>query len=803
MAGTPSSHGASSGGSSPGRSSSGRVSIGRRAARAGWITTCLALTAAVLAACNMTSMLGQSGNEPPDAMDRVRATNLEPRFPAPEATVNTGPKSGARASSYYGTAVPEVAAVVPTASGGGEGFELNFENTPVATVAKVILGDILGLGYTIDPRVQGTISLASGRPVPKGDILFVLENALRASNVALVRETAGYRLVPAAEAVGSGNVDHAVDGNRPEAGYGVTAIPLQHASVQTVTKLLDTFAMKAGSIRSDPARNILIVLGTGAERRAAVETVLSFDTDWMRGQSVGIYPVHNSPPESMITELEKIMDSGDGGLGQGMVKFQAVSRLNAILVVSRKPEFLRTAATWISRLDNSELASTGVKVYRVRYGDARQLARLLNEVFVGGSAASSLDSAANQLAPGGGSATLSSTERLTGGAGSPTTSGLPTPTVSAGPSGASGALGGSGSPLTPGSGAPATFASRASAVAGGFGESLAGSRGAFGAGAAGGTGTLTGVRITPDVINNALLIYASADNYRIIERTLSQLDRPPLQVAIDLTIAEVTLNDQLNYGVQFFLESAKLGFPIDSGSVINSAAGAVLGQTLPGFNLLVGNAALPRLVINALHDFTDVRILSNPSLVVVDNQSATLQVGNQVPITTGSATVLSTSNTVVNTISYQNTGIILHVAPRINSNGRVLLDVEQEISSVDPTSATGTLTPTLTQRKVKSTISIMNGQTVLLAGLISDSQSRSRNGIPGLDQLPAIADVFTQNQKQIQRTELIIFIRPQIIRDGVDAAVVAEELRSKMKGSKIGSVTPPGAVAPRAPRIVQ
>ncbi|MGA2125476.1 MAG: type II secretion system secretin GspD [Xanthobacteraceae bacterium] len=776
-------------------------------ARAGWVAACLALTAAVLAACNnMTSILGQSGlgqsgNEAPDAMDRVRAADLEPRFAAPEPTVRTGPKSGARASSYYGSTVPEAAAVVPTPSG-GEGFELNFENTPVATVAKVILGDILGVGYTIDPRVQGTISLASGRPVPKGDILFVLENALRASNVALVHETAGYRLVPVAEAVGSGTVDHAVDGNRPEPGYGVTAIPLQHASVQTVTKLLDTFAMKAGSIRSDPARNILIVLGTGAERRAAVETVLSFDTDWMRGQSVGIYPVHNSPPEPMIAELEKIMDSGDGGLGQGMVKFQAVSRLNAILVVSRKPEFLRTAATWISRLDNSELASTGVKVYHIRYGDARQLARLLNEVFVGGSGGSSLDSAANQLAPGGGSASLSSTERLTGGAGSPTTSGLPTPTVSAGPSGASGGLGGSGLGAggAQGSGSPASFASRASAIPGGFGETLAGARGGPGAG---GSGTLTGVRITPDIVNNALLIYASADNYRIIERTLSQLDRPLLQVAIDLTVAEVTLNDQLNYGVQFFLESAKLGLPIDSGSVINSAAGAVLGQTLPGFNLLVGNAALPRVVINALHDYTDVKVLSNPSLVVVDNQSATLQVGDQVPITTGSATVLSTSNTVVNTISYQNTGIILHVSPRINANGRVLLDVEQEISSVDPTSATGTLTPTLSTRKVKSTISIMSGQTVLLAGLISNTQSRSRSGIPGLDQLPAIGDVFTQNQKQTQRTELIIFIRPQIIRDGADAAVIAEELRSKMRGSKIGSTHPPGAVVPRAPVVVQ
>jgi len=763
----------------------------------------LALCTAMLAACGniASTALGPSGNEPPDAMDRVRGTNLEPRFPAPEANVN-GSKSGPRASSYYGTAAPITVEAATTTASRGEGFELNFENTPVATVAKVILGDILGVGYTIDPRVQGTISLASGRPVPKNDVLFVLENALRASNVALVRETAGYRLVPAAEAVGTGSVDAVVDGSRPEAGYGITAIPLQHASVQTVTKLLDSFAMKAGTIRADPARNILIVQGSGAERRAAVETVLSFDADWMRGQSVGIFPVHNSPPEPLIAELEKIMDSGDGGLGQGLVKFQAVSRLNAILVVSRKPEFLRTAATWISRLDNSELASTGVKVYRVRYGDAHQLARVLNDIFVGGSGSSSLDSPANQLAPGGGSTTLSSTERLTGGAGSPTTSGFPTPTAPISPGGSPGGPGSPfGSASSQGSGAAATFAGRASLLPGGFADQLSGAHGALGAG---GSGILPGVRITADVVNNSLLIYASPENYRIIERTLSQLDRPQLQVAIDLTIAEVTLNDQLTYGVQFFLESAKVGAPVDTGSILNSAAGAVLAQTLPGFNLLIGNAALPRLVLNALHSFTDVKILSNPSLVVVDNQPATLQVGDQVPITTGSATVLSTSNTVVNTISYQNTGIILHVTPRINTNGRVLLDVEQEISSVSPTSQPGTLTPTLSTRRVKSTISIMTGQTVLLAGLISDTQSRTRNGVPALDQLPAIGDLFaTQNQKAIQRTELIIFIRPQIIRDSVDAAVVAEELRAKLRGSKIGSTNPPGAVSPKAPQVVR
>jgi general secretion pathway protein D len=314
------------------------------------------------------------------------------------------------------------------------------------------------------------------------------------------------------------------------------------------------------------------------------------------------------------------------------------------------------------------------------------------------------------------------------------------------------------------------------------------------------------VRITADTVNNAVLVYANEENYRVIERALNQLDRPQLQVAIDLTIAEVTLNDNLNYGVQFFLNSKDVGYSNpDKGSFINTAGvGNILGQTFPGANLLIGSQLQPRLIINALHGYTDVKVLSNPSLVVVDNQVATLQVGDQVPVSTGSATVLSANNTVVSTIDYKNTGIILRVQPRINSNGSVLLDVDQEISNVAENSTSGSLTPTLSERKVKSSIMVNSGQTVLLAGLIGESQNRGRSSIPVLDALPVIGDAFTtSNTKGNLRTELIIFIRPQIIRDSVDASFVAEELRSKMRGGKIGSAEPPGSVVPSAPRVVR
>ena len=250
----------------------------------------------------------------------------------------------------------------------------------------------------------------------------------------------------------------------------------------------------------------------------------------------------------------------------------------------------------------------------------------------------------------------------------------------------------------------------------------------------------------------------------LIEATLQQVDQPQLQVAIDATIAEVTLNNELTYGVQFYLTSHNLGLRPDQGSILNTqstsapattsaaaAAGTVanafINRAFPGFNFLVGSEAQPSAILDALHTVTGVKVLSNPSLVVVNNQAATLQVGDVVPVSTGSATVLTTSNTVVNTIDYRNTGIILRVSPRINVNGNVRLDVEQEISNVSPSTA-GSLTPTVSQRKVKSSISVATGQTVLLAGLISEQQNSQRNGIPLLDQIPGLGDAFSHQDNK-------------------------------------------------------
>jgi general secretion pathway protein D len=757
------------------------------------VAFCSALAAMcllALGACN-TTYLEQRTDQPQNAADVMQAADLRPRSPQPTGASDPGGANPPKPFSFFGSPAPAQSPPEPPGSPGVEaaagGYALNFENAPVSQVAKSVLGDVLGVSYVIDPHAQGSISLSSGRPIAKKDMLFVLESALHANNLIMVRDASGYRIAPANQ--GSvGAVDRADGGTDAQPGYGMTVIPLQYVSGTTLSKLLEGFAARQGGIRTDPSGRLLIVAGTGSERQSALDAVRSFDVDWLQGQSVGMYPVQNSTPEPIVGELEKIMDSGESGLGHGLVKFQAVGRLNSILVVAAKPDLLRVAARWISRLDEPSSGSASVKVYKVRYGEAKEIAQLLEQIFGAGNGAA--ESPTNEIAPSSGVKAMTATERLTGGPPASNNPANPAPanqgaSQGATPAGAAGQFGG------------LQVASLNSEL---HGTPQADSGGP----------QLPDVRITADTVNNSVLIYANPEQYKLIERTLIQLDRPKLQVAIDVTIAEVTLNDQLNYGVQFYLHGGAVS-NTQTGvmpSILSNLAGsATLPGLAGGLNLIAGNAVFPRVVINALQQLTDVKILSNPSLVVVDNGEATLEVGDQVPIATGSATVLSANNAVVNTVDYKNTGIILHVVPRVNSNGSVLLNIDQEISAVQPESGGSTnsqnLTPTISERKVSSEISVNSGQTVLLAGLIQDQQEKSRGGIPLLSQLPFVGAAMGTTGTSTARTELIMFIRPSIIRDAADAAAVAEELRTKMRGGRNQALTLPAMLNAGVSRPIQ
>jgi general secretion pathway protein D len=665
-----------------------------------------------------------------DTSEHVRNVDLSPRSPrngeqSPDLLRGKG-GSGPKGNLVFAGGAPAGGSQprpLFAPSTDGKAYDLNLEDADIATAARVIFGDILKTAYSIDPAVKGSVSLSTGRPVPVEHLLVYFENALGFSNAAITKDPLGYKIIPLSAATLAAQVDSG--GRRSVSpGYGVSVVPLYHVSADSVVPLIDNFITRQGLVKVDKERNALLFQGTSAERRSAIEAALSFDQEWLSSQAVGIYRVQTTNPEIVIREAEEILRSKEGGRGSGLVQMVPIERMNGVLVVAKSTAMLQRTFSWLENLDRNDVSSVGIRVYQVQYADAAQLAGTLNSMFLSSASTSAGASAQSQFPPDSGTGEGVSSED------------------------------GSSTQATP---------VMANSSAGAL---------------------LDNVRISADPTNNTLLIYADNEKYKIIERAIAALDRRPKQVAIETTIAEITLNNELSHGVQFFLKSSDLGLKSDSGSVglIGAGVDAVIDRVLPGFNLLLGPETEPRVVIDALRNLTEVNVLSQPSVVVKDNSQAVLQIGDEVPVTTRtSKSNDDLSAPIVNSVSFRDTGVILKVKPRISANGVIGLDIQQEISSVVGNAASTSLTPTISQRKVESSLSVVSGQTVLLGGLISQKTNSGSAGLPVLSDINHLGDLFGSKNRKAERTELILLIRPRIISNDVDASSVANEMRSRLQ----------------------
>ena len=283
-------------------------------------------------------------------------------------------------------------------------------------------------------------------------------------------------------------------------------------------------------------------------------------------------------------------------------------------------------------------------------------------------------------------------------------------------------------------------------------------------------------RILADEANNSLVILASAEEYQLLEQVITLLDVTPNQVMLEATIAEVTLSDDLQFGVTWFLQEGEFGVGF---SDLESGAVASL---FPGFSLLAqgtdGRAAL-----NAVASVTDVKVLSSPTLMVLDNRTATLQVGDQVPIVTQTSVSTTDPNApIVNSVELRDTGVILKVTPRVNEGGRVMLDIEQEVSDVIETRTSGIDSPTIQQRKIKTSVAVDNGSTIALGGLIRDKVTDGHSKIPLLGDIPGVGQLFRSTNQRTERTELVVLITPRVVGGLDDARRVTKELTDRMRG---------------------
>ncbi|MFE0758191.1 type II secretion system secretin GspD [Inquilinus sp. NPDC058860] len=655
------------------------------------------------------------------------------------------------------------------------GYQVNFNNADLAQVVQAVLGDLLHQPYTIDPRVTGTVTLSTQGPIKPDDLIAMLETVLRATGAALVQDgRAGYRIVPLGEAVSGRTVLQLGSDPKPlPAGYGITIIPLRNVSAETIGPLIAP-ATNPELVRVDPTRNLVLISGTSADRAALGATVQSFDVDWLRGMSSGVFPLQQAQPEAVIKELSAVFGGApDRGPLKGLITFMPVERLNAVLVVSSRVDKLNEAGRWIRRLDQGDSDEERVYVYMVQNGTAANMARVLGQAFgkVDEAGASPFD---DELG-----------SDVARGLGLTTSSSSGTDQANAAGTGAQGNTGQT-TPGQQGTGSASQFApidfnaqqKEGDASILGLAGAQAGKAAVFR------LDKLGEVRVVPDRDKNALLIRARPAAFRLIESALRAIDASPLQVVIEATIAEVTLNDRLQYGVQYYLESGNFSGGFTTGTPASGATVAPQPTVGSGLNVVISGAG-SRVVLNALSSITNVKVVSAPTLSVLNNQTARLQVGNQVPVRTQQSQSTDDANSpVISNIEYKDTGVILKVTPRINSNSDVSMDVQQEVSSIVADAASTTadaLAPTISTRRIGSIVSVANGQTVVLGGLIQENQQNGRGGVPVLQDIPLLGNLFSSTSNSRDRTELVVFITPRVIRNAADAQAIAEELRSRME----------------------
>lgn len=662
--------------------------------------------------------------------------------PAPIASPATDPAPAAAPDREVRTSVlrgidrppgPAQTSAAPPRPRPGD-ISLNFAGADVQAVARAVLGDILGLQYVVAPELRAPITLVTERPVARADVLPLLEEALRVAGLAIVPQGQVYAIVAVDQARAQAQVD---DGGLT--GFATETITLQFIGAAEFQRLLGPVLPNV-VVQTAGAGNAVVIAGTTGQRAAVRDLVRQFDVNWLRNMSFALFVPQRTDSRLIVPELDRLLNS-EGAPTRGLVKLIAMEKLNGILAVTGQSQYIDDVRRWVEILDREgENNEARLFVYRVQNGRARDLARVLSGAFGSGG-----DGAGDDRSDGDAtvepsdeaSTSRGNAERRRDPAGERP---LPDPQNSTGE-------------------APQAAGGRASSI------QIA-------------TGAIT-ANITSDETNNAIVVFTTPRDYAVIEDALRKLDILPFQVMVEAAIAEVTLNDTLRYGVQWLFDD--LG-RVDAS--LTEGNSAIPTRIFPGFSAVYAKAGSITATLNALENLTKVNVVSAPKLMVLNNQTASLQVGDQVPIATGSAVSVENPDApIVNAIEYKDTGIILKVTPRVNSSGLVLLDVAQEVSDVVETSSSDIDSPTISTRRVATSIAVQDGQVIALGGLIRLQKTVGRNGLPILSRIPILGGLlFGNTTNRDIKTELVVLLRPRVVRSANESRAVTDELLDKLRG---------------------
>jgi general secretion pathway protein D len=635
-------------------------------------------------------------------------------------------------------------------------YSLNFDEADLGEVAKVVLSDILGESYVLSPKVTGKVTLQTTEPLTKEELLPTLEMVLRMNNAALVKDGRIYHIEPTADALFTSDLSVRA------AGYQTRVIPIKNVAVKDIADIIKPLVHDKTILNVDDKRNILVAAGSADEIARVMDMIYTFDIDLLKGRSFGLFPLAHVDPETIIEELEGIFYQKGKGDDSEFFKFMPIARLNSVLAVTRQAHYLTDIEDWIYRLDKANTASGGgVNVYKVQHVDAGELADTLNDIFTDGKSQSKsakvapgekAESISNQQEPFGSGSSSSGLDSSSGSSSSPSESNTSM----------SGNLG--------------VFAANQIEEKAALGDSANGSIKVSNVGK---------VKIIADEPNNSVIIVASAQDYEVILPVIEQLDVMPLQVLIDATVVQVTLTDELKYGISWYLREG------NSQTLLNSAA-TIAGAVSTGGLSTFYNAGSVKALLTAEAKLDNVNIISSPSLMVLNNQKARINVGDQVPISTGSTAVPLAGGTPTfaqsNTIQYKDTGVTLEVTPRVNANGLVIMKLKQIVSNVvqntlaenKTDTATQQQSPTISKKEIASSVAVADGETIVLGGLISDTVTDNKNGVPFFYQLPIIGSLFGATSKNDTKTELVILITPRVVKSKQDSRVISNEFKRKL-----------------------
>lgn len=645
----------------------------------------------------------------------------------------------------------------------GDDVTLDFADVAIRDVLRSVLGDLLGVSYTVDPEVQGSLTLLTGSPIPRSALIDVLTDVLQLNGVALVLRNDIYLAVPIANATRQA----------PLGGVGgfVTRIATaRYVAAGELQAAVAPVVPASTTLTADAGRNLLIVSGPEQDVNRVLENVAVFDADFMRGMSFALLPLQYGRAREVAQDVGRMLAS-IGPSATEIVKVFPVDRINAVMVTSKQPAYIQRVRDWVDRFDRGDGQSEPqMYVYRVQNGRASDLAGVLRR-------------ALGLEQPGGARATDPAGPGTTA---TPAWDGIDAaPGIGLGGMGGGTAGGMAGSDVSPVASDGAAQPQVPPDPLAGVGI-LAG----MADGAAAGPQAFRNLRISEDNANNALVIVATPQDYAQIEAALQKLDIPPLQVLIEATVAEVTLNDRLALGLQYAFKTgnfAAVFAPNVAPAAAATGAGAGNLPGFPGFGFASGGNLLyssndSAVLLQALSQITTVRILSSPNLMVLNNGTARLQVGDQVPVATQTSTSTITPNApTVSNIEYRDTGVILNVVPRVNASGLVVMDIVEEVSAPFNTTSSTISSPSIQQRRVTSSVAVHDGQTIALAGLIEDRTEQGSSGLPWLKDIPVLGLLFGTQNEMARRTELLVLITPRVIRSRDEGEAVTRELREKLR----------------------